>query len=277
MDLYQLIIENKQKNIPMMAVTAVEKKGFGPVEVGKKMIVLKDQSSYGTVGGGAIEYFAQKKAVELLKKRENLLETYLLDEGKIIEDTKTLPMVCGGEVTLFYEYIGPSETIYIFGAGHVAQALVNVLKTLNLHISVIDEREEVIKQFQHADMTYHMPFVQFIEDVGVIENSFVIVCTPSHKYDYHVINKLLELKIKPKYLGMLCSPDKIKSYLKSTYETFGKDIDLSFFYSPIGLDVGGNSPEEIAISIASEILAVSHGKEGHHHMREILNGQDRYW
>jgi xanthine dehydrogenase accessory factor len=277
MDIFQLIIDFKQKNIPMMAVTAVSKTGFGPVEVGKKMIVLEDKKSYGTVGGGAIEYYAQKKAIDLLEARENLLETYLLDEGKIISHSKTLPMACGGEVTLFYEYIGPKETIYIFGAGHVGQALANVLKTMNYHISVIDDRKEVIDKFNHADQKYHMPFVDFIEKKGLRKDSFVIVCTPSHKYDYHVINKLIELKIKPKYLGMLCSPDKIKAYLKSTYEQFGKDLDLSYFFSPIGLDLGGNSPEEIAISISSEILAISHHKKGHRHMREILDGQDRYW
>lgn len=277
MDLYQLILDYKKKNKPMMAVTAVSKTGFGPVEVGKKMIVLEDKKSFGTVGGGAIEYYAQKKAIELLENRENLLETYVLEEGKIVSNSKTLPMACGGEVTLFYEYIGPKETIYIFGAGHVGQALVNVLKTMNYHISVIDDRKDVIEKFERADAKYNMPFVSFIEEIGVRKNSFVIVCTPSHKYDYHVINKLIELKIEPRYLGMLCSPDKIRDYLKSTYKQFGEDLNLDYFYSPIGLDVGGNSPEEIAISISAEILSISHNKKGHNHMRSVLDGQDRYW
>ncbi|MGM0495292.1 MAG: XdhC family protein [Bacillota bacterium] len=277
MDIYKLITEFKHKNKPMIAVTAVEKEGFGPVEVGKKMIVLEDGKSYGTVGGGAIELTAQKKCQKLLENRENHLETYLLDEGKVVKNTKTLPMACGGKVTLFYEYIGPKETIYIFGAGHVGQALVNVLKTMNYHVTVIDGRKPVIDKFTNADIKVHKPFVDFIEEEGIRKNSFVIVCTPSHEYDYHVINKLLELKIKPKYLGMLCSPDKIKAYLKSTYKKFGKDIDLSFFYSPIGLDIGGGSPEEIAISISSEILAISHGKKGHLHMRNVLDGKDSYW
>lgn len=277
MELFQLISEYKQKNIPMMAVTAVAKTGFGPVDVGKKMIVVYPAEFHGTVGGGAIEYYAQKKALQLLKKRENLLETYVLEEGKIVSHTKTLPMACGGEVTLFYEYIGPKETVYIFGAGHVSQALVHVLKTLDYHVSVIDDRKDVIDRFKEADAKYHQPFVEFIESNDIVENSFVVVCTPSHEHDYHVINKFFEKGIKPKYLGMLCSPDKIKAYLKSTYTQFGKDIDLSYFYSPIGLDVGGNTPEEIAISISSEMLAISHGKKGHSHMREILDGQDRYW
>ncbi len=68
---------------------------------------------------------------------------------------------------------------------------------------------------------------------------------------------------------MLCSPAKLKAYLKTTYETFGKDVDLSNLYAPVGLDLGGGSPEEIAVSIVSEILTVYHGKTGHRHMREM--------
>jgi xanthine dehydrogenase accessory factor len=261
----------------MIAITAVKKEGAGPVEVGKKMIVLESGVTYGTVGGGAIEYYAVNKAKLLVKERKSLLETYVLDEGKVMPESTTLPMVCGGVITLFYEYIGPNASIYVFGAGHVGQALVNVLKTMNFHVTVIDERTEVISKFVGADLLVNQGFVDFIDQDVIKDDSFIIVCTPSHKYDYHVINRILEKKIKPKYLGMLCSPDKIRGYLKSTYESFGKDIDLSFFYSPIGLDTGGMTPEEIAISISAEILTIINNKEGHKHMREILDGEDRYW
>jgi xanthine dehydrogenase accessory factor len=78
-------------------------------------------------------------------------------------------------------------------------------------------------------------------------------------------------------MGMLCSKEKLKDYLEKTYETFGKAIDLSRFYSPIGLAIGGSSPEAIAISIASEILAVHHDKSSIQHMREVDNDHNRYW
>ena len=80
-----------------------------------------------------------------------MMEKYLLSEGKVIKDVKTLPMICGGVVTLFYEYIGFEQNIYVFGGGHVGQALTHILKTLNYHVTVIDERLEVYERFEKAD------------------------------------------------------------------------------------------------------------------------------
>ena len=275
--IYEKIVDYKAKNIDMVLVTAVEKTGEGPVEVGKKMLVLETGESFGTVGGGALEFYATEKAKDLIQKRKHLTEKYLLDKGKVIVDAKTLPMVCGGTVTLFYEFLGVRNHVYIFGAGHVGQALANVLKPLNFHITVIDDRKEVLSAFKNGNLKIFSNFASYIEENGIKEGSYVVVCTPSHTNDYHVINKILELNLKPIYIGMLCSPEKLKDYLNKTYEKFGKDVDLSNFYSPIGLDLGGGSPEDISISITAEILAIYHEKTGHKHMREVNHEHHIYW
>lgn len=278
MNVYQMTTAYINKGIPIVVVSVVEKHGEGPVEIGKKMVVTNTNEAHGTVGGGALEYEAREYCKILFQNKQSETKTYLLNEGKILPNTETLPMACGGKVTLFFEYIGPAEYIYIFGAGHVGQALTNVLQTMNFHITVIDERKAVIDQFQGADELVHMPFASYIETKGLMADSFVVVCTPSHKYDYNVINQVLTQQIPLKYIGMLCSIQKLMDYLDKTYETFSKDIDLTNFYSPIGLDIGGGSPEEIAISISSEILAVSHNKKGHKHMRELVQDDSyRYW
>jgi len=249
-----------------MLVTAVEKTGAGPVEAGKKMIVCENGHAKGTVGGGALEYHAREKCRELIASKENLLEKYYLNEGEIIKNAKTLPMVCGGTVTLFYEYIGPDAYVYVFGAGHVGQATVNILKTMNYHVTVIDERKPVIDAFVGADEKVNSSFVEYIRESSIKEGAFVLVCTPSHKNDYNVIEEILDRKLKPAYIGMLCSLPKLKDFTSRIKERFGNP-DLSNLYSPVGLDTGGASPEEIAVSICSEILAVKNKKEGHRHMR----------
>jgi len=276
-DIYEKLIEFKQKHIDMVLVTAVEKEGEGPVEVGKKMLVVDEHTFFGTVGGGALEHYAIQKALTLIKNRHHLTEKYLLDKGKVIEDTKTLPMVCGGQVTLYYEFIGFRNHVYLFGGGHVGRALAEVLKTLQFYVIMIDERKPIVDAFVDAHEKHHMRFIDYIKEHGIKEDSLVVVVTPSHTSDYHVINQIIEQQLKPKYVGMMCSIEKLKDYLKETYQRFGRDIDLSRFYSPIGLNLGGGSPEEIAISIASELLAIEHGKSEIKHMREMLDDNNRYW
>jgi len=278
MDLiYEKILEYKKRGVPIYLVSAVEKEGMGPVEVGKKMIVTDSGESFGTVGGGSLEHYAINKAKSLFLTRKPLLEKYGLNEDKIIPGVLTLPMVCGGIVTLFYEYLGAKADIYIFGGGHVGQALINVLKTMDFHVEVIDERKAICDNVKNADQVHNMPFLDYIDTYGIQESSYIVVCTPSHKYDYHVINKILSIKAKPKYIGMLCSPSKLDDYLDKTYETFGQDVNLKNFYAPIGLDTGGGTVEEIAISITGEILSIYYGKEDHSHMREKNHGKYRYW
>lgn len=266
MTLYERISEFQKKRVPVMMITVVSKKGDGPVEVGKKMILAADGSAFGTIGGGALEHEAIELSKRLLKERKSHLETYVLNEGKVVADATTLPMACGGVVELFYDYIG-SNPVTIFGGGHVGQALVHVLKTLNFDITIVDERDDVMTELVGAHRKFVMNYLEFLEAEGIPDDSYVLICTPSHKFDYVIMEHILAKKYKPKYIGMLCSKVKLVDFLNRTYETFGRDIDLSNFYSPLGLDTGGGSPAEIAVSIAAEMLAIEYKKEGHKHMR----------
>ena len=272
-DIYQKLQEVREKGLDAVIVTVTEKEGMGPADVGKKMLVIEGNVAFGTVGGGAIEYYAREKCKEVLLSRQSFTERYILNdrEVQVVNDDVVIPMACGGKVTLFYEFIGPKQYVYIFGAGHCGAALARVLKPLGFFTTIIDERDYVINALDDsADVKVNEGFVEYIEKHGLPDNRYIVVCTPSHTNDYNVLNKILELKIKPKYFGMLCSKKKIKDYLEKAYEVYGRDIDLSNFYSPIGLQTGGDSPEEVAISIAGEILSVYYGKEDiNSHMRDL--------
>ena len=271
-DIYQKINEFRRLGKDLILVTVTEKEGMGPADVGKKMLVTEDGEAFGTVGGGAIEFYAREKAKKVVKERRSFSEKYLLCDREVYVDEKdvVLPMACGGKATLFYEFVGPKQYIYIFGSGHCGAALAKVLKPLGFHVTIIDERQVVVDQLDDsADIKVVSGFVDYIEKVGLRDNAYIVVCTPSHTNDYHVLNAILEKKYKPAYFGMLCSKKKIADYLSMAYERFGKDIDLENFYSPIGLNIGGNSPEEIAISISAEILSVYYGKSNlNAHLRE---------
>ena len=272
-DIYKELDNLRKQGKDAVIVTVTEKSGMGPADVGKKMLVTEGNIAFGTVGGGAIEYYAREKCKEVLDNRVSFSEKYVLNDRTVSVDDGSiiLPMACGGRVTLFYEFVGPKQYVYIFGAGHCGAALARVLKPLGFFTTIIDERDYVINALDDAaDVKVNEGFVEYIEKHGLPDNRYIVVCTPSHQNDFHVLNKILELKIKPKYFGMLCSKKKIGDYLEKAYQLYGKDIDLTNFYSPIGLQTGGDSPEEVAISIAGEILSVFYNKADiNSHMRDL--------
>lgn len=280
-DIYEKLSEIKKEGKDAVIVTVTQKEGMGPADVGKKMIVTEGNIAFGTVGGGSIEYYAREKCKEVLKSRQSFSEKYVLfdREVKVDDGEVVIPMACGGRVTLFYEFVGPKQYVYIFGAGHCGAALARVLKPLGFYTIIIDERDYVINALDDAaNVKVNEGFVEYIEKHGIPDDRYIVVCTPSHTNDYNVLNKILELKIKPKYFGMLCSKKKIQDYLEKSYEVYGRDIDLSNFYSPIGLITGGDSPEEVAISIAGEILSVFYGKEDiNSHMRDTIPENAKYF
>ena len=280
-NIYQKLTELRSQGKDAVLVTVTEKEGMGPADVGKKMLVTEGNIAFGTVGGGAIEYYVREKCKDVLKTRQSFTEKYwLMDkEIKIDDGEVVLPMACGGKVTLFYEFIGPKQYVYIFGAGHCGAALAKVLKPLGFFTVIIDPRKDVIANLDDSpDVKVNQGFVEYIEKSGIPNDRYIVVGTPSHEYDFDVLNSILELGIKPRYFGMLCSKKKIADYLEKAYQLHGNDIDLSNFYSPIGLQTGGDSPEEVAISIASEILSVFYGKSDiNSHMRDNVPDEIKYF
>ena len=276
MDIYSQIAKIKEEGLDAFIVTVIDKSGMAPSDIGKKMIVLSNGESFGTIGGGAIEHYAIEKCKSSFKDRISFNEKYILmDKGiKIEDDEVKLEMACGGKATLFYEFIGPKEHVYIFGAGHCGKELAKILTPMNFYVTIIDNRQElidVVKQF--ANKVVCLDFEKYVEENTSLNNSYIVVATPSHRYDYQVLDKIFSKNIKPAYFGMLCSKKKITDYLNKLKETYKEDISLDNFYSPIGLNLGGDSPEEIAISIASEILSVHYKKSNPiKHMRDkVLN------
>ena len=134
----------------------------------------------------------------------------------------------------------------------------------------LPEREEILNEIEDVDEKVLSSFKEYANKATSLDNSYIVVSTPSHIDDFDVLDKILERKISPKYFGMLCSKKKIVDYLNRIYEKYGHDINLDNFYSPIGLQTGGDSPEEVAISIASEILTIHYKKDKiNAHLRDM--------
>ncbi len=269
LDIYDKIKETRKSGKQFMLITVVEKTGEGPQTAGAKMLITPNGKRHGTVGGGAIEQTAYEKALQLMSTKKSLLQKYDLTENCIHEDAQNTDMVCGGSVTLFYEYVNNLTHVYVFGAGHVGRAVIDFLKYLDYNITVIDHREGIFDNFNGAHETVSGKYNQLIKSLNIERGSFVLIATNSHKYDYEVLRCIYNSGYKPDYIGLLSSRKKYEGFLKQLKEDFKDQLDYSSLFAPVGLDIGGTMPHEIAVSIISEMQTVKYGKSDHNHMRAI--------
>ncbi|MBN2279195.1 MAG: XdhC family protein [Candidatus Marinimicrobia bacterium] len=258
--IYAEIMDLAEGTSSGVLVTVVNKDGSGPAVTGTKMIVYCDGKISGTVGGGSIEKLAIEKAHTIFLTQKNGIEKYVMDEPG---DCTTTGMICGGTATLFFEYFAPKNHIYIFGAGHIGKALVYHLSQLNYHITIIDDRQEALDQIEEADEKINLEFIKALNGKNVVKNSFFIIATYQHQYDDIVLKKIYSSDWQPKYIGIVSSRKK-KEILFGEIKKYLPGVDLSRAFLPVGLDIGGTLPHEIAISIVAEMQAVANGKKGGH-------------
>ncbi|MCF8333995.1 MAG: XdhC family protein [Bacteroidales bacterium] len=262
-DIYKKVWKLRRSGKDGVLVTVVSKEGEGPVLAGNKMLVYADGSSTGTVGGGNLEYLAIKKAKEVMQSGKNSLEHYNLssDEG---EGTKT-GMACGGQATLFFEALVQQKRVYIFGAGHIGKALFELLGKLDLNVTIVDDRREMIDALTQEGEKIHSGFSSYMDDTAFSREPYFLLATYQHKHDSTILNKIFQLNIKTPYIGIVASKNTREELLETLKKETGENPDLSNVYSPVGLDIGGtDNPWEIALSIAAEIQAIRYGKETNH-------------
>ncbi len=278
MDIYKLINEYKEKGHDLVLVTVTNKEGMAPSDIGKKILYVDNGEFFGTVGGGLIEFTALETCKEVLRKRQSRTVNYVLDNnGQKSETAVVLPMACGGGATLYYEFIGPKQYVYLFGGGHCNKALAPILLDLGFEVIVIDKRKEVLDSVDSRATLVNDEFISFINKKVIKDNAFIVVATPSHHSDFDVLDNIFINKFNYKYLGMVCSKKKIKEYVLRLKEK-GVVADLSRLYAPVGLLMGGDSPLEVALSIAAEIISVYyHNDDRVTHLRDLLVEEDRYF
>ncbi|MCP4151426.1 MAG: XdhC family protein [bacterium] len=266
-EIYEDILNLKKKGAEGVVITVVGKEGHGPAGIGTKMLVRADGTKSGTVGGGALEYAAIKKAGQVMKSKESRLKKYILSTDNDIIDAEKTGMLCGGNITLFFEYVGSGVWLYIFGAGHIGKSLAFYLKDLNYYITMIDSREGMVNTIEGVHRPMTAKYETALENAEVPQDSFFIIATHSHAMDYTILKRIYQSHWRPKYIGLIASRKKSVEMIDRLHEELGQDINLNQLYSPMGLNIGGQLPNEIAISIISELQAVRYNKEGHKHMR----------
>lgn len=254
---------NIQNNKPFVMATVLESIGGTPCRSGFKMIVYSDGSAEGTVGGGLIEHKVRAVCKEIFSTKKNQFLQFKLSElenpeMKSEEGISQLDMQCGGDAKVFLEYYPPDKSIYLFGAGHLCQSILPILKSLQFHTVVIDNRQEYAdkKRLQGADSVICSNYLQFAEDFNPAPQDSVIIFTHAHENDYDILLEICQRKLELTYLGMIASTSKAKHNLQQLLDAGIPKEQVRCIHSPVGLNIAKTTTQEIAISITSELLAV---------------------
>lgn len=244
--------ELRRRGQMAVLVTVTKSTGSTPRKHGAKMIVLPDGTFYGTIGGGTVEQYALDEARTCLEQVQSAsTEVPLKQQGEF--------PACGGTMELYMEVINHNPTLYLFGAGHVGQALCQVLEGTPFRVHLIDERDEWInaQEIPSSTIRHQMHYSDFIEKANWCDKrSYVTILTFSGALDQQILEEILPHPTR--YLGMIGSTSKWGRIKKNLEE---QGLDLSRVRCPIGHDNGGKSPREIAISIASQLLFTHYGRE----------------
>ena len=249
-DFYNTILECLRAGTPVVTVTIVEASGSIPSEAGARMLVSAEGRLCGTVGGGRVEARALDVALEMVAGAGG--HTTRLFRWSLSKD---IGMTCGGSVSVYFEAMNVQPwSITIFGAGHVAQSLVRLLVRLDSRVTCIDPRAEWLERLPNAPNLVRIHTDDMAAEVERLsEGAFVLLMTMGHASDSPVLAEVLRREAFP-YVGVIGSRAKAVQ-LRRDLEAAGiPDERRSAFHCPVGLDIGGNHPDEIAISVAAQLL-----------------------
>jgi xanthine dehydrogenase accessory factor len=243
-------LEASQKGQNYAFATIVEATVKGtPRKTGAKMIVFEDGTTYGTIGGGRNEKAAIAECLKAIRHQKPAAVTYdyFGREGE---------SVCGGRMKVFIEPFRSEDELIICGAGHIALPLSALGKILGFKVTVIDDRKEFANKsrFPHVDKVIKGPHAVELAKIALKPNTYVVIVTQGNEYDFECLRAAI--KSMAAYVGVISSrPKKVKFFGRlrkmGVEEKYLKQVHI-----PMGLDIGAQTPEEIAVSIMSEMIAL---------------------
>jgi xanthine dehydrogenase accessory factor len=268
-ELLAKIAELARTGTPFVVATVVRTAGSTPRGAGAKMVVLADGSTIGTVGGGAVELEVTRDALLALDKAESTLKEYKLrkpgagtGDGDAHSEARALGMLCGGDAEVFLEVYGQSEHLLIVGAGHIGQKLAEIGKALDFRITVLDERADIVtrERFPGADDLVCAPPPDVARRVAIGPGTAIVIVTHGHVHDKAALAAVLASPAA--YIGMIGSKSKVRAVMGELREEGADPALLERVHAPVGLDLGGQRPAEIALSILAQIVAEQYGRSG---------------
>lgn len=250
----QALVDVLQNNKPAALATVVKTRGASPRNVGAKMLVFPDGSIVGSVGGGEMELRIITTAKQVLSDGQ---ARYM--DMTLSNDKRGDPMICGGEMEIFVEPLLTTPVLVVVGAGHIGAAVAQMGQFLGFHVVVLDDRPEFVtpENLPHADERIAGDIVAKIRELEITPRTYVVLVTRAHTLDAALLGAIVE---KPAaYIGMLGSKRRVITVVDNLKKQGASEAALARLHAPIGVEINAETPQEIAVSIMAEVIAVRRG------------------
>jgi xanthine dehydrogenase accessory factor len=257
MDIYDEIVRLRKLGQKCALATIVQVRGSIPSFESAKMLVREDGSMIGTVGGGCVEAEVWNAAREVLETQKPKNLSFSLGEDAAYDNG----LICGGQLNIFVEPVVPQPHAYIFGGGHVSKGISKVANLAGFATVIIDNREAFAnsERFPEAEATYAEEYEEVFGKLPITSSSYLIIVTRGHRDDMRVLRWAVTTQAR--YIAMIGSKRKTIAVVHELErEGFNRESFENIF-APMGLEIGAESPEEIAISVVAEMIAVRRSPE----------------
>jgi xanthine dehydrogenase accessory factor len=250
-DLFEEIVKLRHEGRRAALATIVHTNGSIPSFESSRMLVREDGSIAGTIGGGCVEAEVWAAAKEVMHKEAPRKMVFNLNN----DATYDSGLICGGTLEVFVEPILPQPMLYLFGGGHISMALAKAASSAGFAVGVVDDREAFANAVrfpmaQEIFTSYEEAFEKFHPNAS----TYLVIVTRGHKDDMRVL--AWAVRTEARYVGMIGSKRKVISIYKALEKEGYQPEEFERVYAPMGIDIGALSPEEIAISITAELIAV---------------------
>jgi len=251
-DIYEQIVQLRQQGRRGAVATIVNVRGSIPSFETAKMLVRDDGSIIGTVGGGCVEAEVWQAAREVMESEKPRTLTFNLNQNPKYDTG----LVCGGTLDIFIEPVLPPASLYIFGAGHVALSLYRTAKNAGFDVSIIDDRESYAnrERFPDAKEVIAEDYDKAMSRLAPHETSYLVIVTRGHRDDMRVLRWAVQTQAR--YIGMIGSKRKTITIFRELVKEGLPENLFERVHAPVGLDIGALTPEEIAVAITAELIAV---------------------
>jgi xanthine dehydrogenase accessory factor len=254
-DIYEEIVRLRNAGKRGALATIIQVRGSIPAYETAKLLVREDGSMIGTIGGGCVEAEVWQAAREVMAEEKSRRLTFHLNNDAKYDSG----LICGGTLEVYVEPILAQPTALIFGAGHVSQAIAKVASLTGFLISVVDDRESFAnrERFPEASTIFADEYENVFPKVAVNSLTYIVIVTRGHKGDMRVLRWAVETPAR--YIGMIGSRRKVISTYRELEREGVPAASLERVHAPIGLEIGAITPEEIAVSVVAEMIAIRRG------------------